>query len=89
MHMDIFAPIYDFLRNLVLKTREETGIPISLLCSSSAVSSRTYAKLVKKITVKPECYVRLVIGMCRVCSPEEFMSFWQKLGERIYEEYGV
>lgn len=86
--MKKFAPIYDFLRESLQDSRKEAHIPVAEYCSGSGVSTRTYSKLVKHIPIKAECYVRLVIGICRVSGPEQFMVFWMKLGEWICKEYG-
>ncbi len=86
--MKKFLPIYDFLRESLLDFRKEAHISVAEYCSGSGVSTRTYSKLVKHILIKPECYVRLVIGVCRVAGPEQFMVFWIKLGEWICREYG-
>jgi len=85
--MKDFSLIYDLLRELIQEFRKEIDVPIAQFCADSGVSTRTYAKLKKHLPVKPECYVRLVIGFCRIASPEEFMKFWKKFGEWLYSRY--
>lgn len=83
---DVF--IYDSLTESIQNLRHKYRIPVHQLCSNAGVSTRTYSKLVKHIPVKNECYCRLVIGICKVVTPEDFTEFWKKIGEWIYKRYG-
>ena len=67
--------------------RKIAGLSVAQLCADSHVSTRTYAKFTKKIPVKMECYFRLVAGSCKGVTKEEFMTFWKKLGIRIYDYF--
>lgn len=60
---------------------------IRQLCSDSHVSTRTYAKVVKQIPVKMECYCRLLIGISRIATYEEFIERWKLLGDNFYWKY--
>ncbi len=64
--------------------RKKSGTTVNNLCSESCVSSRTYAKVVKKIPVKAECQFRLLKGMSHMATYEEFMKEWDKWGDRFY-----
>ena len=86
--MKNFHSIYHFLSALLLKSRKKQDITVNQLCKTSGVSTRTYSKLVKYILVKPDCYVRLVIGFCKNVDKEDFLKFWIQFGEWIYGEYG-
>ena len=70
--------------NQLQAVRKEADITVTRLCSDSCISTRTFAKMVKMIPVKGGCYIRLVRGICKGCTYEEFMKFWMKLGEWIY-----
>ena len=63
--MKNFHSICHFLSTLLLKSHKKQDITVNQLCKTSGVSTRTYSKLVKHILVKPDCYVRLVIGFCK------------------------
>lgn len=75
---------YHVFINQIQAIRAEAGITIAHLCTDSRISTRTFAKMLKMIPVKDGCYIRLVQGICKGASFEEFMKFWQKLGEWIY-----
>ena len=62
---------------------------IRQLCMDSHVSTRTYAKIVKLIPVKHECYYRLLVGLCHAANYEEFMEHWNVLGEDLYWKYSA
>ena len=67
--------------------RRVAGLSIAQLCADSHVSTRTYAKFSKKVPVKMECCCRLVAGSCKGATREEFMTFWNVLGTRIYDSF--
>lgn len=85
--MENFSSVHLCLGHFLIELREKSEIPIARLCADSGVSTRTYAKLVKHLPVKPECYVRLVAGICKGATPEEFKEFWERFGEWIYATY--
>ena len=64
-----------------------SGVGILLLCSESHISSRTDYKIMRRETVKYECYLRLFIGICYAANFEEFMERWNALGESLYWKY--
>lgn len=67
--------------------RGEVRIPIRELCFDSNVSSRTYSRVTKKKPVKPECYIRLLAGICRCASPEDFQEYWNRFGQTLYSVF--
>ena len=73
-----------FLVESIQYLRLKADMTIQELCRDAHVSTRTFAKLSKNERVKDECYYRLVTGSCKGANFEEFMEFWQKLGEWIY-----
>lgn len=76
-----------FLVENIQYLRREAGLTVSQLCSDAHVSTRTFAKLSKNERVKDECYYRIVAGSCKGATIEEFMEFWHKIGEWIYETF--
>ena len=60
-------------------------IRIDALCQETHVSSRTYYKIKRHVPVKPECYHKLFIGLCRAVTDEEFLEHWAILGKRLHE----
>ena len=67
------------------RIRQESLMSIKLLCMESHVSTRTYAKVVKHIPVKPECYYRLFMGAVRTSAPEDFAAEWNALGTNLQQ----
>ena len=77
---------YFFVESLQV-LRRMAGLSVAQLCADSHVSTRTYAKFSKKVPVKMECCCRLVAGSCKGATKEEFMTFWNVLGTRIYDSF--
>ena len=69
---------YSHLAQMLLEMRPRYHIAISDLCSDSGVSTRTFSKIKKRYPVKPECYIRLLIGICKYVTQEEFMEIKKK-----------
>lgn len=65
--------------------REVSGVCIEALCTESKVSTKTYYKIMRYEPVKPECYQKLLIGLCHAVTDEEFSLQWASLGKRLYE----
>ena len=68
-------------------SRKVAGIRVDDFCMESHVSTRTYYKIMKHITVKNECYYRLFIGISRIATYEEFTEQWKLLGDSFYWKY--
>ena len=64
--------------------REVSGVSIEALCTESKVSTKTYYKIMRCEPVKPECYQKLLIGLCHAVTDEEFSFQWDSLGKRLY-----
>lgn len=64
--------------------REVSGVSIEALCTESKVSTKTYYKIMRCEPVKPECYQKLLIGLCHAVTDEEFSFQWASLGKRLY-----
>lgn len=67
--------------------RKECGLTEAQLCSDSGVSTRTYAKLVKKIPIRYDCCIRLFIGCFKGATKEELQKFLLKMLDYLYEYY--
>ena len=81
------AYFFPFFVDSLQVLRRVAGLSIAQLCADSHVSTRTYAKFSKKVPVKMECCCRLVAGSCKGATREEFMTFWNVLGTRIYDSF--
>lgn len=82
------SPLLRALMGFFQQLRDNTGLSIRQLCSSSHVSTGTYCKMVKIQAVKAECYLRIFEGLCYASNREEFMEAWGKFGDQIYDEFG-
>lgn len=82
-YQEFYHLFVDSLQNL----RKKSGTTVSQLCSDSHVSTRTYAKMVKKIPVKPECCIRLLQGSCKGSTEQEFLEFLHVLGVESYARF--
>ena len=78
---------YSHLARMLQDLRVEERIPIRELCIDSNVSTRTYSRVTRKKPVKPECYIRLLAGMCRCVSPEDFQEYWNDFGKTLYKVF--
>lgn len=67
--------------------RKESGITIQQLCKDSHVSTRTYAKFVKKKIIRSDCYIRLFIGCFKGAAKEEIKEFLIRLVGELYDYY--
>lgn len=67
--------------------RRIARISVKQLCADAQVSTRTYAKIKKRKTVKSECYVRLLCGICKGATYEEFMESCRTFGDWFYGEF--
>ena len=85
--MKKYFSLYCFFIESLQELRKKAGLSVAQLCADSHVSTRTYAKLSKNERVKDECYYRLVTGSCKGANFEEFMEFWRKIGEWIYDTF--
>lgn len=78
------SPLLGIIFHFITDLREVSGISVRSLCSSSHVSSCTFAKITKKQPVKGECYLRLLEGISYAVNEEEFVEHWGKLGQELY-----
>lgn len=78
---------YDTLVDSFNLLRKESGITIKQLCKDSHVSTRTYAKFVKKKIIRSDCYVRLFIGSFKGATKEEIQVFLLRLLDEFYDYY--
>lgn len=67
--------------------RKGSGITIQRLCADSHVSTRTYAKFVKKKVIRSDCYIRLFIGCFKGATKEEIKEFLNQLVDELYDRY--
>ena len=79
--MQVLAGVATFFHSLV----KVADIRIDALCTETHVSSRTYYKIKRHEPVKPECYWKLFIGLCRAVTDEEFLEHWAILGKCLHE----
>ena len=70
-------------------SRKVVRIRVDDFCMESHVSTRTYYKIMKHITVKNECYRRLLTGLCRIAGNKEFDKSWKEFGDSLYRTYHV
>lgn len=82
--MEINQEFYGLFVDSLQYLRKKSGTTVNNFCSETHVSSRTFAKVVKKIPVKAECQFRLLQGMSQMATYEEFMKEWEKWGDRFY-----
>lgn len=78
---------YFILVVLFEELRKKCGMSIIRLCSDSSVSTRTYAKFVKKIPIRYDCCIRLFIGICKGATKEEIRDFLLKLLDYLYDYF--
>lgn len=75
------------IANFFQSLKIEAEIGVQLLCKESHISTRTYYKIMQHKTVKNECYIRLLVGICHAVDDDKFLERWQALGESLYWQY--